>query len=164
MEIVFGTGGKSLRSQAGGLGNGRGVVLPDDDVERGGGCDEGMKAAAGAEAVVEIEGGGAAAGEAAGEIAAGREREQLLGGPERDGGGAGAGALEADLAEVELLGGEVGVRGVVLVEAAHGGVAEEDAAAAVGLEAVLVGVDDDGVGLGDGVDRRRGLAAREVRG
>jgi hypothetical protein len=35
-------------------------------------------------------------------------------------------------------------RGVVLVEAAGGRVAEEDAAAAVGLEAVLLRVNDDG--------------------
>jgi uncharacterized protein (UPF0254 family) len=39
----------------------------------------------------------------------------------------------------------------VFIEAADGGVAEEDTAAAVGLEAMLVRVDDDGVGIGYGV-------------
>ena len=89
--------------------------------------------------------------------------QQLLGGPERDGGGSGAGALERDLAEVEVFGGEVGVGRVVLVEAAHGGVAEEDAAAAVGLQAVLVRVDDEGVGVGDGVERGAGFGV-EIAG
>ena len=101
--------------------------------------------------------------EALGEGAAGCVGEQLLGGPESDGGGSGAGALEGDLAEMEFLRGEVGVRGVVFVEAADGGVAEEDAAAAVGLEAVLVRVDDDGVGVRDGVEGGAGLGG-EVGG
>jgi len=49
----------------------------------------------------------------------------------------------------------------VLVKAADGGVTEEDAATAVGLEAVLVGIDDDGVGLGDGgVGEAGGLGQR----
>jgi len=74
-----------------------------------------------------------------GEFAIGDERKELLRGPEGDGGGSGAGALEADFAEVELVGGEVGVGRVVLVEASDGGVAKEDAAAAVGLEAMLWG-------------------------
>jgi hypothetical protein len=51
---------------------------------------------------------------------------------------------------MEIFGGEVGVGGVVFVEATDGGIAEENAAAAVGLETVLVGVDDDGVSVRDG--------------
>ena len=97
------------------------------------------------------------------ELAAGGVGEEALGGPEGDGRGSGAGALEGDLAEVEVFGGEVSVGGVVLVEAADGGVAEEDASAAVGLEAVFVGVDDDGVGVGDGVEGSAGCG-REVGG
>ena len=106
---------------------------------------------------MEFEGGVVTGFEALGEGAAGGVRQELLGGPEGDGGGSGAGALEGDLAEVEVFRGEVGVGRVVFVEAADGGVAEEDAAAAVGLEAVLVGVDDDGVGVGDGVEGGAGL-------
>src|ERR1700722_11746086 len=64
---------------------------------------------------------------------------------------------------MEVFGGEVGVGRVVLVEAADGGVAEENRAAAVGLEAVFVGVDDDGVGLGDRVEGRTGFGG-EVGG
>ena len=51
----------------------------------------------------------------------------------------------------------------MFVETADGSVAEEDATAAVGLEAVLVRVDDDGVGVGDGVEGGTGLG-REIRG
>ena len=58
--------------------------------------------------------------ESLGEDAAGDVGKELLGRPESYGGGAGAGALEGDLAEVEVLGGEVGVGGVVFVEAADG--------------------------------------------
>ncbi len=45
----------------------------------------------------------------------------------------------------------------MFVEAPDGGVAEEDGATAVGLEAVLVGIDDDGVGMWDGVEGGAGL-------
>ena len=48
------------------------------------------------------------------------------------------------------------------VEAAHRGIAEEDAAAPVGLQPVLVRVDHDRVGLGDPIVRAAALAA-EVR-
>ena len=94
------------------------------------------------------------------ELAVAGVGQEALGGPEGDGGGSGAGALEGDLAEVEFFGGEVGEGRVVFVEAADGGIAEEDGAAAVGLEAMLVRVDDDGVGLGDERRRRRGLRDR----
>src|ERR1700733_13020500 len=58
---------------------------------------------------------------------------------------------------MKILRGEIGVGRVVFVEMADGGGAEEDAAAAVGLEAVLVRVDDVGVGVGDGVEGGAGL-------
>ena len=112
---------------------------------------------------MEFERGVVAGFEALGEGSAGSVGEKLLGGPESYGRGSGAGALEGDFAEVEILRGEVGVGGVVFVEAADGGVAEEDAAAAVGLEAVLVRVDDDGVGVGDGVEGGAGFGG-EVGG
>jgi len=54
---------------------------------------------------------------------------------------------------MEFGGAEIGVGGVVFVEASDVGIAEEDAAAAVGLEAVFVRVDDDGVGLTDARER-----------
>ncbi len=128
-----------------------------------GGCAGSEEAGSICEALVEFEGGVAAGFEALRELAAGSVGQQLLGGPERDGGGSGAGALERDFAEVEILRGEVGVGRVVFVEAADGGVAEENAAAAVGLEAVLVRVDDDGVGVRDGVEGGAGFG-REIGG
>jgi hypothetical protein len=106
---------------------------------------------------VEFECGGMARFEALREGAAGSVGEQLLCSPESDRGGAGAGALEGDFAEVEIFRGEVGVGRVVFVEAADGRVAEEDATTAVGLEAVFVRVDDDGVGVGDGVEGGEGF-------
>ena len=87
--------------------------------------------------------------------------------PQRGGGGTGPRALQADLAEVQVARREVRVRRVVAVQAADAGVAEQHGAAAVGLEAVLVRVDDDGVGAPHGVERRaahaRLAAVREQR-
>ena len=74
--------------------------------------------------------------------------------PQRGGGRAGARALEADLAQMQLVGREVRVRRVVRVQAPDAGIGEQDRPAAVGLEAVLVRVDDDRVGA------RRSRAAR----
>ncbi len=88
-------------------------------------------------------------------------RQELLGRPEGDGGGSGAGALERDLAEVKVFRGEVGVGRVVFIEAANGGIAEENRSATVGLKAVLVGIDDDRVCL-QGWRHRRGESS--VRG
>ena len=51
--------------------------------------------------------------------------------------------------EVQLLRSEVGVGRIVPVEAPHRRVAKQNAAAAVGLEPVLVRIDDNRVGLAD---------------
>ena len=93
---------------------------------------------------------------------AGFERQQALRRPERDGRRSGARAFEADLAQVQLVGAEVGVGGVVLVEPADRGIAEEDAAATVGLQAVLVRVDDDRVRLAEAVVSAAGLGPEVV--
>lgn len=100
--------------------------------------------------------GGAAGLQALGEFAAGVKRQHLLRGPQGDGGGAGAGAFEGDFAQVGVVGIQVGVGRVVPVVAFDVGVAEQDAAAAVGLQAVFVRVDGDGVGLADGVEGAAG--------
>src|SRR5439155_17379462 len=65
-------------------------------------------------------------------------------------GGPGPAALQRDLAEVQFVRGEVRVRRVVPVEAAHRGVAEEYRPAAVRLQPVLVRVDHDRVAVRDG--------------
>lgn len=83
------------------------------------------------------------------------QRQQLQGEPERGRRRARPGALERYLAQVQLIGGEVGVGRVVQVVLGHPGVAEDHRAAAVGLQAVLVRVDDDRVAVGDGGERRR---------
>src|SRR5579863_6817205 len=108
--------------------------------------------------------GGIAAGlKATGECAPRGARKQALRGPECDGGGSGTRTFERDLAEVQVFGSEVRKRRVVFVVAPDAGIAEEDAAAAVGLEAVLVGVDDEGVGVGDGVEGGA-CGGREIAG
>jgi hypothetical protein len=48
---------------------------------------------------------------------------------------------------MQLVGAEIGKWRVVLVEAAVGRVAEQHAAAAVGLQTVLVRIDDDGIDI-----------------
>src|SRR5690606_41554092 len=104
--------------------------------------------------------GGPGAGGADGaEAVVGAEGEDLEGEPEGACRRPRPRALQADLAEVEAVRGEVGVGRVVAVEPADGGVAEEDAAAAVGLEPMLVGVHDDRVGPGDGAE----MLGREIR-
>ena len=105
-----------------------------------------------------------AAARAAREVAAearARQRQRAQRRPQRGGGRAGARALEADLAEVQVVRGEVRVRRVVGVEPADAGIGEQDAAAAVGLEAVLVRVDHDRVGARDRRERR--AAPRRAR-
>ena len=77
------------------------------------------------------------------------QRQRLQGQPQPGGGGAGARALQADLPEVQVGLGEVRERRVVAIDAPPHRVGEEHRAAAVGLQAVLVRIDDDGVALGD---------------
>jgi hypothetical protein len=120
-----------LGASRGGL-RGSGADGPEDDIQLRRRC-RGDEVRGFGEVLMEFEGGGVASFEALREGAAGSVGEQLLGGPESDRRGAGARTLERDFAEVEVLRGEVGVGGVVLVEAADGGVAEEDAATAVRL-------------------------------
>src|SRR5262252_2795828 len=101
------------------------------------------------------------------ELPAADRRQEAHRGPERRGAGARAGTLETDLAQVKLRRGEVRVRRVVLVQPPDGWIAEEDATAAVGLEPVLVRVDDDRVRLADPVVggarlRREAAAGRNV--
>ena len=150
MEVQTGGFVEDVLGESGGCGGGCGFRGPKYDVELGwseGSCEVwGL-----GEAAVEFEGCFATGFETLGEGAARRVREKALGCPESDGRGSGAGALERDFAEVEIFGGEVGVGGVVFVEAAYGGIAEENGSAAVGLETVLVRVYDDGVGEGNGI-------------
>ncbi len=51
----------------------------------------------------------------------------------------------------------------MFVESADGGVAKENASAAVGLEAMFVRIDDDGVGVREGVEGGASFGG-EVRG
>ena len=77
------------------------------------------------------------------------QRQQPLRRPQRDGGCARPGAFQADLAQVQIFRREIGVGRIVFVECADAGIAEQDAAAAVGLKTVLVRIDHDGIGLRD---------------
>ena len=87
------------------------------------------------------------------------ERQRLQRQPQPGGRRAGARALQADLAQVQLGLGEVRERRVVAIDALDRRVGEEDRAAAVGLKAVLVGVDDDRVALRDRRVRARARRA-----
>ena len=105
-----------------------------------------------AEAGREVSRGAEGGGEDRAEAVVRFQREGAEREPERGGGGARAAALQRDLAEVERVRCEVGVRRVVAVEPADDRVAEEDGAAAVGLEPVLVRIHHDRVRLGDGTE------------
>ncbi len=111
----------------------------------------------------EVEGGLTAHGEVPGEGPLRHERQQFMRCPEGHGRGAGARALEADLPEVQVRRGEIGIGRVVLVMGADGGVSEQDAAAAIGLQAVFVRIDDDGIRRADGVEGGPGLRRQIVR-
>ena len=104
--------------------------------------------------VVELESGGAAVVQHPRELAAAHERQQALRRPERDRRGAGPRAFEADLAEVQFVRTEIGVRRIVVVVDADCRVAKQHAAAAVGLQAVLVRIDDDRIGVVEAVEGR----------
>jgi hypothetical protein len=114
------------------------------------------------DSAIQFKSGGSSGFEAKSECTGARVRQELLCCPESNGRGSGAGALEGDLAEVKVFRGKVGVGRVVFIEAADGGIAKENGSTAVGLEAVLVGIDDDGVSARDGVVGAAGLRC-EVR-
>src|SRR5258708_39504984 len=57
---------------------------------------------------------------------------------------------------------KVSVRRIMLIQAADIGIAEKDAAAAVGLQAVLVRIDDDGVDFTDAGERRFSIGGKIV--
>ena len=95
------------------------------------------------------------------------QRQRLQRQPQPGGRRAGARALQADLAEVQVGLGEVRERRVVAIDALHRRIGEQHRAAPVGLQAVLVGVDDDRVALRDrrvrGGGDERIVAARQQR-
>src|SRR5258705_9702508 len=63
---------------------------------------------------------------------------------------------------MELRRTKVSVRRLMLIQAADAWIAEEDAAAAVGLQAVLVRIDDDGVHFTDAGERRFSIGGKIV--
>ena len=91
------------------------------------------------------------------------ERQQPHRRPECHGRGPRPRALQRDLAQVQLGRAEVGIGRVMPIEPADGRVAEQDASATIGLEAVLVRVDDDRVRLANPVERRPGLGTEVAR-
>jgi hypothetical protein len=162
MEISFGGFVEDgLREVGGGFG-GSGIDGPEDDIElRRRERSEEMRG--GGEETMEFEGGGVAGLQVLRKLTTGGVRQKLLGGPKGDGRGSCTGTLQGDLSEMKIFGREIGVGGVVFVETADGRIAEENGAATVGLETVLVGVDDNGVDLGNGVEGSPGLG-KEVGG
>src|SRR5580704_16728147 len=145
---IFGGGGLEDSPGLGGDFGKRGGVAfwardEDHDVEFG--FEGGDEFIASFEFLVESERGVYSLLQVLGEFAIFSERQQFLRGPEGGGCGAGARTFETDFAEVKFGGAEVGVGRIVFVEAADSRIAEENAAAAVRLETVLVRVDDDGV-------------------
>src|SRR6266571_3468698 len=81
------------------------------------------------------------------EFASLRQGQQFLRGPERHCRRAWARAFQTDFPQMQLGGTEVRVGRIVLVEAAHGRIAEKHAPATVRLETVFVWIDDDGIRL-----------------
>src|SRR5260370_8339426 len=63
---------------------------------------------------------------------------------------------------MQFRGTEVSVRRIMLIQAADTWIAEKDAAAAVGLQTVLVRIDDDGVDFTDAGERRFGIGGKIV--
>src|SRR6266508_5685968 len=102
--------------EVGGRTRAGGPRRPDEDVQFGGKSSQ--ETAVGRESPVERERRIPAGLESTRELTASRERQQPLRGPERDRGGPWPGALEADLPQVQVRRGKIGVRRLVLVEAA----------------------------------------------
>ena len=61
---------------------------------------------------------------------------------------AGARTLQTDFAKMQFVRGEIGIGGIVFVKAADRGITKQDASTAVGLKAVFMRIDDDGVDRG----------------
>ena len=87
-----------------------------------------------------------------GEFPSPYQRQQALRGPERYGGSAGARTFQADFAEMKIRRSEIGVGRIVFVDCADLRIAKQHAAAAVGLQAVLVRINDDGIGAANQVE------------
>src|SRR5262249_31754101 len=82
------------------------------------------------------------------------ERETLQRGPERGGGSACARTLEADLTEMQVGRGEIGVRRIMDVETTNRCVPKEHGTATVRLKPVFVRINHDAVTAGDLTQRR----------
>src|SRR5262245_20873457 len=78
-------------------------------------------------------------------LATHNEWQKPLGRPKSNGRRSGSGTFQADLAKMQVARREVGVGRVVYVEAAHGRIAEQYAAASIGLETVFVGINHNGI-------------------
>lgn len=131
---------------------------PDDDVELG--RKERGETRVASQGTMQGQGGHAAGRQILREGSAGHQRQQALGGPQRDGHGTWTGAFQGNFAQMRVVRAQVGVGRVVAVVVPDGGVAEQHAAAAVGLEPVLVGVDGKGIGLRNAVERLPGFGVR----
>src|SRR5579863_4824113 len=133
VEVATGTGCEELAGRSAGISSGGFGQLPHHDVElRLASCERPEPGVA-AQAAIELEGGRPALLQPLCKVTIRLKRKQPLRGPERDRGRTGPGTLQADLAQVQLLRREVGIGRIVLVEPADSGIAEEHAAAAIGL-------------------------------
>src|SRR3954447_27076927 len=147
MQILVGRGGEDLSRAGRHLSDGRGARSEDHDVEFG--FKSGDKVIVQFKFGVEGERCFPAAFEALCELTTTLEWKQSLRSPERGCSGAGPGTFKTDFAKVQFGRAEIGVGRIVFVEAPDIRIAKENAAAAVRLQAVLVGIDDDGVDFTD---------------
>ncbi len=133
---------------------------PGDDVELGRGDRHVLLTRR--QVVHQRQGTVAAGAERVGELAAALERQQPLRRPQRNRRCPGARAFQRNLPEVQFVRAEVGVGRIVPVMTADGRVAKQYAAAAVGLQPVLVRIDDDGIGRVDGGEGARRIGIEVV--
>src|SRR6266545_8330355 len=142
MQLALSGLGKNALRERGRVADPLGTWGPHDDVE--------LRRRAGHEppvsthALVEIQCGRPTARQPLREFAVWNEWKQPLRCPERHGRSAWARTLERDLPEMHVGRGEIGVRRVVAIESAHRWIAEQDAAAAIRLQPMLVRIDHDG--------------------
>ena len=97
------------------------------------------------------------------ELAPAHQGQQFLRGPQRHGRSPGARAFQADFTQVQFRRGEVGVGGIMFVQRPHTRIAKQHATAPVGLQAVLVGINHNRVGLADLVERGAGFLPPDFR-